>query len=241
MTITIWSERKSPVLRSPNWLTGYGLTVIDSSTSFHSPPPPPLVFAIMSFRGLPWCFFFCFNHTVFTLLRVWQPLSPLRLRAGRLDGGAPLLLPVVPFWQKKESIQKWQIYIIQRKRDEIKESPPDLTPPPPFAHRLLLLRRPLPAGSCSSARFGQEFPDIRGRQEVHHRLIAFLYGEQLRDFHVSASARSPSRRFSHLFPERILLVFPSAAMAEEMFSRLGCPASAATPPAFVIVSLSEPF
>jgi len=53
---------------------------------------------------------FCFNHTVFTLLRVWQPLSPLRLRAGRLHGGAPLLLPFVPFWQKKESIQKWQIY-----------------------------------------------------------------------------------------------------------------------------------
>ena len=42
-------------------------------------------------------FLFCFNHTVFALLRVWQPLSPLRLRAGRLDGGAPLLLPIVPF------------------------------------------------------------------------------------------------------------------------------------------------
>jgi len=38
----------------------------------------------------------CFTHTVFTLLIVWQPLSPLRLRAGRLDGGALLLLPVVP-------------------------------------------------------------------------------------------------------------------------------------------------
>jgi hypothetical protein len=52
-------------------------------------------------------------------------------------------------------------------------------------------------------------------------LVAFLYGEQLRDFHVSASARSPSRRFSHFFPERLLLVFPSAAVAEEMFPRLG--------------------
>jgi hypothetical protein len=41
--------------------------------------------------------FFLFNHTVFTLLRVCQSLNPLRLRAGRLDGGAPLLLPVVPF------------------------------------------------------------------------------------------------------------------------------------------------
>jgi len=51
--VTIWSEGKSPILRSPNWLTGYGLTVVDSSTSFHS--PPPLVFAIVSFHGLPWC------------------------------------------------------------------------------------------------------------------------------------------------------------------------------------------
>ena len=108
------------------------------------------------------------------------------------------------------------------------------------ARRPLLLH-PLPAGSSSSARFGREFPDISGRQEVHHRLVAFLYGEQLRDFHLLASARSPSRRFSHLFPERLLLVFPSAAVAEEMFPRLGRPASAAAPPAFVIVSVSEPF
>jgi hypothetical protein len=78
-----------------------------------------------------------------------------------------------------------------------------------------------PAGSYSSARFGRELPDISGRQEVHHRFIALLHGEQLRDLHVSASARSPSRRFPHLFPERFLLVFPSAAVAEEMFPRLG--------------------
>jgi hypothetical protein len=72
-------------------------------------------------------------------------------------------------------------------------------------------------------------------------LVAFLYGEQLRDFHVSASARSPSRRVSQLFPEHLLLVFQSAAVAEEIFPRLGCPASHAAPPAFVIVSVSEPF
>jgi hypothetical protein len=59
---------------------------------------------------------------------------------------------------------------------------------------------------------------------------------------VSASASSPSSRFSHLFPEHFLLVFPSAAVAEEMFSRLGRrPASAAAPPAFIVVSVSEPF
>jgi len=58
---------------------------------------------------------------------------------------------------------------------------------------------------------------------------------------MSASAHSPSRRFSHFFPECLLLVFPSAAVAEEIFPRLGYPASAAAPPAFVIVSVSEPF
>jgi hypothetical protein len=140
---------------------------------------------------------------------------------------------------KRKKPSKSGKYIIQRKRDEIKESPPALTPPP-IARRPLLLR-PLPACSSSSACFGQEFPDISGPQEVHHCLFTFLCGEQLRDFHLSASARSPSRHFSHLFPERLVLVFPLAAVAEEMFPRLGHPASAATPPAFVIVSVSEPF
>ena len=89
---------------------------------------------------------------------------------------------------------------------------------------------------------GRELPDIGGSQEVHHRLIAHLHGEQLRDLHVSASARSPSRCYPHLFPERDLLVSPPAAVAEEMLPRLGySPTSPAAPPAFVVVSLSEPF
>jgi len=90
--------------------------------------------------------------------------------------------------------------------------------------------------------FGRELPDIGGSQEVHHCLIALLHGEQLRDLHVSASARSPSRCFPHLFPERFLLVSPPAAVAEEMLPRLGNrPTSAAAPPAFVVVSVSELF
>ena len=89
--------------------------------------------------------------------------------------------------------------------------------------------------------FGRELPDIGSYQEVHHRLIALLHGEQLRDLHVSASARSPSRCFPHLFPERFLLVSPSAAVAEEMLPRLGYRPAAAAPPAFVVVSVSEPF
>jgi len=112
------------------------------------------------------------------------------------------------------------------------------------ARRLLFLR-PLPAGSYSSVHFGRELPDISSRQEVHYRFIALLHGEQLRDLDVSASACSPPSHFSHLFPEHFLLVFSSAAVAvtaEEMFPRLGHrPASAAAPPALVIVSVSEPF
>ena len=89
--------------------------------------------------------------------------------------------------------------------------------------------------------FGRELPEVSSRQEVHHHFVALLHGEQLRDLHVSASARSPSRGFVHLFPERLLLVSPSAAVAEEMLPRLGYrPASAAAPPAFVVVSQSEP-
>jgi len=90
--------------------------------------------------------------------------------------------------------------------------------------------------------FRRELPDIGSYQEAHHRLIAVLHGDQLRDLHVSASAPSPSRCFPHLFPEHFLLVSPSAAVADEMLPRLGhCPASAATPPPFVVVSVSEPF
>ena len=109
------------------------------------------------------------------------------------------------------------------------------------AHRLLLLH-PLPAVFYSSVHFGRELLDISGRQEVHLHFIALLHGEQLRDLHVSASACSPSSRFSHLFLQHFLLVFPSGAVAEEMFPRLGRhPASAAAPQAFIVVSVSKPF
>jgi DNA-binding transcriptional LysR family regulator len=121
---------------------------------------------------------------------------------------------------------------LQRKWDEIRESPPALTTPPVARQLLLLLLRS----------FRRELPDIGSDQEVHHRLIALLHGEQLRDLQVSASARSPSSCFPHLFPERFLLASPSAAVAEQVLSRLGhCPTSAAAPPAFVVVSVSEPF
>jgi hypothetical protein len=101
-------------------------------------------------------------------------------------------------------------------------------------NRQLLLLRPL----------GRELPDISSRQKVHHRIIALFHREQLRDLHMSASARSPSHYIPHLFPQCSLLVFPSAAVAEEVFPRLGLGrrlTSAAVPPTFVAISVSEPF
>jgi hypothetical protein len=40
---------------------------------------------------------------------------------------------------------------------------------------------------------GWELPDLSGRQDVHHRLVALFYGKELRDLHVPASARSLAR------------------------------------------------
>ena len=86
---------------------------------------------------------------------------------------------------------------------------------------------------------GRELLNITSYLEVHHRLIALVHGEQLRDLHVSAFARSSSCCFPHLFPECLLLVFPSAAVAEEMLQRLDySPVSAAAPPGFVVDSES---
>ena len=48
--------------------------------------------------------------------------------------------------------------------------------------------------------FGWKLPNLSGRQEVHHRLVALFYGKKLRDMHVSASARFPARRLSHRLP-----------------------------------------
>jgi len=55
---------------------------------------------------------------------------------------------------------------------------------------------PLPTATS----FGRKLPDLSGRQEVHHRLVALFYGKKLRDLHVSASARFPARRLSHRLP-----------------------------------------
>jgi len=138
---------------------------------------------------------------------------------------------------KRKQPSKSGRFIIQRRADEIKKGPQAMSPRP-VAHRPLLLC-PMLTGSCSSACVGRDLPLFSGRQELHYPLVTFPDVKQPRIFPVSTFARSPSRRFSHFFPEGLLLVLPSAAVAEEMFLRQGRLASAPTaPPAFVIVSLS---
>jgi len=75
----------------------------------------------------------------------------------------------------------------------------------------------LPALLCLLRR---ELPDVSGGQEVYHRLVTFLHGKQLRNLHISASARFPSCGLSHRRPKHFLLVFPPAAVAEEILPRL---------------------
>jgi len=112
---------------------------------------------------------------------------------------------------------------------------------PPISRWLSFLR-PMPAASYPSVYFGRILPNISSRQEVHHCFITLLHGEQLRDLHVSALACSPPSRFSHFFQENFRLVFPSAAVVEEMFPCLGhSPAYTTAPPALVVISVTKPF
>jgi hypothetical protein len=97
----------------------------------------------------------------------------------------------------------------------------------------------IPALCSTHHSLGWELRDISSCQEVHHRSIALLRGKQLSDLHVSASARSPFRCLPHRCPEYFLLVFPPAAVAEEVLLRLGHPPF--TQPAFVFLSATELF
>jgi len=97
----------------------------------------------------------------------------------------------------------------------------------------------IPALYSAHHSLGRELPDFSSCQEVHYRLIALLHGKQLRDLHVSASARFPFRCLPHRCPEYFLLVFPPAAVVEEVLPGLGHPPFA--PPAIVVLSVTESF
>jgi hypothetical protein len=86
--------------------------------------------------------------------------------------------------------------------------------------------------------FERKFPDLSGPQEVHHHLAALLYGKQLKDLHVLASARFLACSLSHCLPECCLLAFQSSAVAEEVLPCLRH--SPSTPPGFSVISVAEP-
>jgi len=119
----------------------------------------------------------------------------------------------------------------QERNKERKNSIIPLPPAPPPSPQALSPLHTAPS-------FGQKFPDLSGRQKVHHHLVAHLYGKKLRDLHLPASARFSACCLSHCLPECLLLVFPSAAVAEEVLPHLGH--SPSTPPAFIVISVAEP-
>jgi hypothetical protein len=47
---------------------------------------------------------------------------------------------------------------------------------------------------------GRKLPNISGRQEVHHHVVALFYGKLLRDLQMSASAPFPAHHLSHHLP-----------------------------------------
>jgi len=58
---------------------------------------------------LVFCLILCFNHTVFTVIRVWLDLdNPLRLWPSRLEGWALPLLPIIlaDIWKLKDGPEK---------------------------------------------------------------------------------------------------------------------------------------
>jgi len=127
--------------------------------------------------------------------------------------------------------------IEKNKRDQRKERPPLQTPL--LTHLLPAFLLPTLLLSPLLRWPGRELPDVSGCQEVHHRLVAYFLGKQLRHLQMSASARCPACGLSHSLLECRLLVFPSAAVAEEMLQQLYCSPSA--PPAYVVLMVPKPF
>jgi len=119
----------------------------------------------------------------------------------------------------------------QERKEERKNSIILLPPAPPLSPQALSPLHTAPS-------FGRKFPNLSGGQKVRHRLVELLSGKKLRDLHVAASARFPPCCLSHCPPACLLLVFPFAAVVEEVLPRLGH--SPSTPLAFVVISVAKP-
>jgi hypothetical protein len=152
-------------------------------------------------------FCFCINPTVFTLFSVRQTPNHLHLRAGRLDGEALLLLPVIPSDNRKQKIDENKH---TQKRD----------------YRTSVLHR-----------LGGNFPTSVVARKSNTALSHFC----MENSSETCTCRHLPTFQPHRCPERSLLVFPSAAVAEEVFPCLGRFTSTAIPPALIIVQVSEPF
>jgi len=87
--------------------------------------------------------------------------------------------------------------------------------------------------------FGGELPDVRGHQDVHHRLMTYLHGKQLGYLWPPAPARFPAQGLPHLLPELPLVVIPPAVVSEETLPYLDHCSPA--PPALGVLSASELF
>jgi hypothetical protein len=93
---------------------------------------------------------------------------PLRLQTSCIDGRAHLLQPFIP-------ADKWNLKDRQTHRKETKRYTPQLP-------------LPVPESASASAPYMAsiiwELPDISSCQEIHHRIIAHIHGNQLWAFRV---------------------------------------------------------
>jgi hypothetical protein len=105
-------------------------------------------------------------------------------------------------------------------------APESASAPPPYRHS-----------------FGQELPDFSRCQDVHHHSVVLFCATMLSDPQVSASAYSAVHCLSYCLPQCLLLVTLPAAVVEEVIPRRGrrLASAAVPPPAFVFLSVAEPF
>jgi len=85
---------------------------------------------------------------------------------------------------------RWKIRETQKGKDRKKE----------WYNRAAASAAPQPQAQSplhTATSFVRKLPNLSGRQEVHHRLVAHFYRKKLRDLHVAASAPFQAPRLSH--------------------------------------------